>query len=103
MAAAGEAPLLSCRGVDKFFGALAALRDLSFDVVAGEVLGIGGPNGAGKTTLFDVISGLKPADAGDIIFDGHHIQRWKPDRICHVGVARTCRLNAGFDTLSAVD
>ena len=49
-------PLLSCQGVDKYFGALAAVRDMTFDVYPGEALGIGGPNGAGKTTLFDVIS-----------------------------------------------
>ena len=57
----GEAaPLLSCRDVSKYFGALAAVKTLSFNVSAGEVLGIGGPNGAGKTTLFEVISGLIP-------------------------------------------
>ena len=61
-----EPPLLSCRSVSKYFGALAAVQDLSFDARPGEVLGIGGPNGAGKTTLFDVISGLNPASAGTI-------------------------------------
>ena len=55
-------PLLSCQGVDKYFGALAAVRDMTFDVFPGEALGIGGPNGAGKTTLFDVISGPEPGD-----------------------------------------
>ena len=45
-------PLLSCRNVSKYFGAMAAVKDFSFDLAAGEVLGIGGPNGAGKTTLF---------------------------------------------------
>ncbi|HZF32457.1 MAG TPA: ATP-binding cassette domain-containing protein, partial [Candidatus Angelobacter sp.] len=55
MSASG--PLLACRNVSKYFGALAAVHDLSFEVAPGEVLGIGGPNGAGKTTLFEVISG----------------------------------------------
>lgn len=93
-------PLLSCRGVSKLYGALAAVDDLSFDVAYGQVLGIGGPNGAGKTTLFDVISGLSPSTAGEIIFNGTRIERLAPDEICLRGVARTFQLNAGFDTLS---
>ncbi len=61
MTAAGV-PLLSCRNVSKQFGALAAVNDLSFDLAAGEMLGIGGPNGAGKTTL--VRGDLRP-QSGD--------------------------------------
>ena len=94
-------PLLSCQGVDKYFGALAAVRDMTFDVFPGEALGIGGPNGAGKTTLFDVISGLNPATAGSITFDGKAITRATPDRTCQLGMARTFQFNAGFDTLTA--
>ncbi len=101
MAEMKEPPLLSCREVFKYFGALAAVRDLSFDVWPGEVLGIGGPNGAGKTTLFDVISGLNPANSGEIIFDGRNIAKWKADGVCHAGIARTFQLNAAFDTLTA--
>jgi len=94
-------PLLSCHNVSKYFGALAAVRDLSFEVTAGEVLGIGGPNGAGKTTLFEVISGLNPASSGEVLFDGHDITNARPDSICHAGIARTFQLNAGFDSLTA--
>lgn len=97
-AAAGK--LLSCSHVSKHFGALAAVNDLSFDVVEGEILGIGGPNGAGKTTLFEVISGLNPATAGEVIFAGRPITRLSPERICHEGIARTFQLNAGFDSLT---
>jgi branched-chain amino acid transport system ATP-binding protein len=93
-------PLLACRGVTKFFGALAAVSELSFELVAGEVLGIGGPNGAGKTTLFDVVSGFSRASAGAITFDGEDITAWPPNRICHKGIARTFQVNAGFDTLT---
>jgi branched-chain amino acid transport system ATP-binding protein len=95
------APLLACRNVGKSFGALAAVNDLSFDVAAGEVLGIGGPNGAGKTTLFEVISGLNPASRGTVLLEGHDITRLSPEEICHAGVARTFQLNAGFDSLTA--
>jgi len=98
---ANAMPLLSCRNVGKSFGALAAVRDLSFDVGEGEILGIGGPNGAGKTTLFEVISGLNPASAGSILLDGRDITGFAPERICHAGIARTFQLNAGFDSMTA--
>lgn len=94
-------PLLSCRNVSKYFGAMAAVKDLSFDLHAGEVLGIGGPNGAGKTTLFELVSGLNPADQGQIVLDGREIQALPPHSICHLGIARMFQSNAGFDTLSA--
>jgi branched-chain amino acid transport system ATP-binding protein len=100
--ATGE-PLLSLKGVSKHFGALAAVNDLSFDVPAGEVLGIGGPNGAGKTTLFEVISGLNPATSGTILFAGRDITRMGPEAVCHAGIARTFQLNASFDSLSVRD
>ncbi len=96
----GNSPLLSCRGVTKRFGALAAVNNLSFDVMPGEVLGIGGPNGAGKTTLFEVVSGLNPATEGEILLEGKPITRLAPEAICHAGVARTFQLNACFDSLS---
>ena len=103
MTIADRTPLLSVRNVSKHFGALAAVKDLSFDVTEGEVLGIGGPNGAGKTTLFEVISGLNPATAGTILFDGRDITKSTPEAICHAGVARTFQLNAGFDSMSVRD
>ena len=79
MNAAG-APLLQCRNLSKYFGALAAVKDLSFDVAEGEILGIGGPNGAGKTTLFEMISGLSPASEGEILFEGRDVARLAPER-----------------------
>lgn len=97
-----SSPLLSCRNVSKYFGAMAAVKDFSFDLEAGEVLGIGGPNGAGKTTLFELISGLNPADEGRIVFAGRDIQSLSPHAICHLGIARMFQSNAGFDTLSAL-
>ena len=102
MTAAGP-PLLTCKGVSKHFGALAAVNNLSFEVAQGEVLGIGGPNGAGKTTLFEVISGLNPATGGSVIFDGRDITHLPPEAICHAGIARTFQLNACFESLSVRD
>lgn len=95
-----ESALLSCQGVSKYYGAMAAVDNLSVDVRPGEVLGIGGPNGAGKTTLFDLISGLSPADAGRIMFEGHDLLRHSANQICHLGLSRTFQLNAAFDTMT---
>jgi branched-chain amino acid transport system ATP-binding protein len=94
------APLLQCRNLSKYFGALAAVKDLNFDVAEGEILGIGGPNGAGKTTLFEMISGLNPASEGEILFEGRDVAGLAPERICHQGILRTFQLNAGFDSMT---
>ncbi|WP_428929616.1 ABC transporter ATP-binding protein [Marinibacterium sp. SX1] len=91
---------LSVQNVSKYYGSMAAVSNLSFDVQDGEVLGIGGPNGAGKTTLFDVISGLTPASEGKILLDGVNVIGARPDQICHRGLLRTFQLNAGFDTMT---
>ena len=100
---AARPALLTCTGVSKHFGALAAVNNLSFEVAEGEVLGIGGPNGAGKTTLFDVISGLNPATGGTVTFEGRDLTGLPPESICHAGIARTFQLNACFESLSLRD
>ena len=96
----GASPILRCDSLFRYFGAIKAVDDISFNLNRGDILGIGGPNGAGKTTLFDVISGLTPADKGSIFFDGHDITKLPPHRRCHGGLARTFQLNAAFDSLS---
>ena len=60
--------LLEVTGVSKRFGGIQAIHQVSFRVVAGEILGLIGPNGAGKTTLFNLITGAIPVDEGDIVF-----------------------------------
>ena len=53
-----EAPLLEVRNIERRFGALVAVNDVSFAVPAGQVFGIAGPNGSGKSTLFNVMTGI---------------------------------------------
>ena len=96
-------PLLSCRRVSVYFGALVAVNKLSFELEKGTILGIGGPNGAGKTTLFDVLSGLHSPDTGDIQLNGKSITGLPPHEICHEGIARTFQLNALFGTMSVME
>jgi branched-chain amino acid transport system permease protein len=91
---------LEVSGLSKYFGALAAVDDLSFDVASGAVLGIGGPNGAGKSTLFDLISGVAKPSAGMVKFGGRDITSLPPERICHLGISRTFQSNAAFDTMT---
>jgi ABC-type branched-subunit amino acid transport system ATPase component/ABC-type branched-subunit amino acid transport system permease subunit len=97
-----SAPLLIVSGLSKSFGGLRAVADVSFDVHAGEILGIIGPNGAGKTTLFNLLDGFLPPDAGDIRFAGRPIDRLKPNRICRLGIGRTFQVVRAFPRLSVL-
>lgn len=83
------APLLTARGLTKRFGGVAALDDLSLDVLPGEILGLIGPNGSGKTTFFNVVTAIYGADAGRIVFDNADITRATPPQVYHAGISRT--------------
>jgi branched-chain amino acid transport system ATP-binding protein len=95
--------LLSVRGVSRFFGGLAALTDVSFDVEKGQILGLIGPNGAGKTTLFNVINGFYGPSKGEILFHGGEISHLKPNRICKLGVARTFQVVKPLQRMTVLD
>ena len=86
--AAGE-PLLGVSAADKNFGGLAAVRRLSFEMRSGEILGLIGPNGAGKSTVFNLVTGVLPADGGEIRFRGRRIDALAARQIARLGVART--------------
>jgi branched-chain amino acid transport system ATP-binding protein len=96
-------PLLSVKKVTKRFGGLIALKDLSFNVYSGEVVGLMGPNGAGKTTLLNVIAGEYTPDEGAIIFNGRDISRCPPHKTCRMGIARTYQIPQPFISLSVSD
>ena len=81
--------LLSLQNVDKVFGGLRALKQVSFDVPAKAIFGLIGPNGAGKTTLFNVITGVYSPDGGVIRFEGASIGGESPAKVAHRGIART--------------
>ncbi|GAA12967.1 branched-chain amino acid ABC transporter permease/ATP-binding protein [Gordonia alkanivorans] len=80
--------ILSVRDVTVRYGAVTAVRDVGFDVRAGEIVGLIGPNGAGKTTLIDAISGFAPAD-GTVSLDGASIDGLAPHRRSRAGLGRT--------------
>jgi D-xylose transport system ATP-binding protein len=72
-AAVGTAPVLAVEHISRSFGAVEALRDVSFTVSAGEVVALLGDNGAGKSTLVKIISGTIQPDAGRLLFDGRPV------------------------------
>lgn len=97
-----KAPILSVTKVNKHFGGLAAVIDVSFDVQAGAVLGLMGPNGAGKSTLLNIISGEYKPDSGTVHFQGHDITGLPPHKICHLGIARTFQIPQPFVNLTVL-
>jgi branched-chain amino acid transport system ATP-binding protein len=80
--------ILEVRDVTKRFGGLQALSDVTFDLSAGEILGLIGPNGAGKTTLFNVINGVFHPDKGRVIFRGEDITSSPSYEVARRGLAR---------------
>ena len=81
--------MLSIRNVGKHFGGLQVLQDVSFEVPGGSIFGLIGPNGAGKTTVFNLVTGLLPASAGSISFQGRDLAGMAPHHITRLGIART--------------
>ena len=95
--------LLALDRVTKRFGGLTAVRGVSLEVHAGDLLGIIGPNGAGKTTLFNVISGTYAPDEGRVVLDGHDVTGLPPHAICRLGLTRTFQIVKPFGNLSVLD
>lgn len=96
-------PLLDVKGVSKFFGGLAALSNVSFNVNKGEILGLIGPNGAGKTTLFNVINGFYRPSRGDVLFKAGSISNLEPHEVCKRGIARTFQVVKPLQRMSVLD
>ena len=98
-----ETAVLSLDGVTKSFGGLVAVKDMAFEVQAGEVLGLMGPNGAGKTTLLNLIAGVYRPDSGRVLFQGRDITGCAPHKVCHQGIARTYQIPQPFTNLHVRD
>ena len=95
--------ILEGKKVTKFFGGLAAVYDVDFNINEGEIVGLIGPNGAGKTTLFNLISGSLSTTAGEIRYQGKRISDLKPHQICKLGIARTFQSVKLFGNLTVFD
>jgi branched-chain amino acid transport system ATP-binding protein len=96
-------PLLRVANVGVRFGGIVALERVSFDLQAGQMLGLIGPNGAGKTTLFNCFSRLYTPVEGDILFEGASILDKPPHRMVEIGIGRTFQNLALFARMSVID
>ena len=95
--------LFEARGLSKRFGGVQAVKEVSFSLEEGELLGLIGPNGAGKTTVFHLLSGFLRTDGGDVRFRGRSIVGLKPHAICRLGLTRTFQIVRPFPHLSVLD
>jgi branched-chain amino acid transport system ATP-binding protein len=96
-------PLLSVESVSLAFGGIQALRDVSFDIIRGEIRAIIGPNGAGKTSALNVINGFYRPQAGSITFKGRRRAVMRPYEAASGGIARTFQNVALFRGMSVLD
>jgi branched-chain amino acid transport system ATP-binding protein len=94
-------PILKVSGISKSFGGIKALKDVSFDVHAGEILGIIGPNGSGKTTVVNCITGFVKKSSGQVFFRGMDISGKPPHKIADMGVTRTFQIMRPYYSLPA--
>ena len=99
--------ILEIKKLFKSFGGLEALKDITFDIKRGEIIGLIGPNGAGKTTLFNCVAGIEKPTGGQIIFiNGGRttsIGGKKPEAVTGLGIARTFQNIRLFDNLTVID
>jgi branched-chain amino acid transport system ATP-binding protein len=96
------ADALVIKGLDKRFGGLRAVQDVSFTVKENETVALIGPNGAGKTTSFHLITGFHRADAGSVLAFGRELVGLKPHDICALGLARTFQVAKPFGAMTVL-
>lgn len=95
-------PRLQLRGINKFFGGVHALRNVDFEVHAGEVVGLVGDNGAGKSTLIKVMSGAYSPESGEILIDGQSVTITSPQDSTRLGIETVYQDLALCDNLDVV-
>ena len=101
--AAVKTPFLRMDNVSRHFGSLKAVDGVSFEMRAGEMRAVIGPNGAGKTTFFNLISGLLPPTAGQVIFEGENITQQTIVRRVAKGIVRTFQITEILPDLSVYE
>ena len=103
MTAALDVPILEVEKLTKYFGGLAAVKDVSFEVRQGQIFGFIGPNGAGKTTLFGMIAGAIKPSAGKIRRSGKDITGLRPFKLVKTGIARTHQIVRPFREMTVLE
>ncbi|MGI9434377.1 MAG: ATP-binding cassette domain-containing protein, partial [Geminicoccaceae bacterium] len=87
----------------KSFGAVKVADDQSFELAAGEALGVIGPNGAGKTSMFNLITGTLSPDRGRVYFDGQEVTGHSAARRCRAGMARSFQVPQPFSGMTVFE
>ena len=95
--------LLSVRNLSKSFGGVAAVDNVDFDLVEGELLALIGPNGAGKSTTFNMVGGQLPWSGGTVMFAGKSLAGLSARAIYRLGVGRTFQIAATFASLTVIE
>jgi len=95
--------LLEIDGLTKTFGGVHAVRECTFSVAEGQVIGLIGPNGAGKSTVVDLVSGFGQPDSGSIRFAGDQLAGKRPDAISRLGLIRTFQTPREWRNLTVMD
>jgi len=95
--------VLSVEGLTKSFDGFLAVKNVSFDVAEGEILGLIGPNGSGKSTTFNLIAGALAPSAGAVRFRGQDLAGLPAYRVAHAGIGRTHQIPKPFRKLSVLD
>lgn len=95
--------ILEVNRVNRSFGGLRAVNNVSFSVQKNTIKALIGPNGAGKTTLFNLVSGMLPPDSGSILFNGEPVHGLKTYQIASKGIARTFQHIRLFPKMTALE
>ena len=95
--------MLQVRSLTKAFDGFIAVKDVSFDVAEGEILGLIGPNGSGKSTTFNLVAGALKPTAGSVSFLGREIGGLPAYRVAHAGIGRTYQIPRPFRKLSLLE
>jgi branched-chain amino acid transport system ATP-binding protein len=93
-------PILKVSNIETYYGPIMAIRGVSFEVPAGNIVTILGSNGAGKTTVLKTVCGVMDPQKGSVVFEGREIQRMDPDRVMRLGISHVPEGREVFPFLS---
>ena len=95
--------MIETRALNKHFGGLHVTNNVDLTLEPGEIHCLIGPNGAGKSTLYNVIAGVLPPTAGEAVFEGRTISRWRPYHVARAGIARTFQIPKPYRHLTVIE
>lgn len=95
--------VLEVSQLNKAFGGVTAVADMSFELAGGEILALIGPNGAGKSTCFNIVNGQLRPDSGSVRFKNRELIGLSPRQVWRLGVGRTFQVTATFGSMSVLE